>query len=49
MPKKTLSGTGERIRIDKSTGAGIVISALQVVEPGIEESAVAKGLDFGLL
>ena len=49
MPKKTLSGTGERIRIDKSTDAGIVISALEVVEPGISVvvvAAVANGIDL---
>ena len=43
MPKKTLSGTGERIRIDESADAGIVISALQVVEPGISVVVVAGG------
>ena len=46
MPKKTLSGTGERIRIDESADAGIVLSALEVVEPGISGSAVALVLDF---
>ena len=49
MPKKTLSGTGERIRIDEPADAGIVISALEVVEPGISGGAVAAGLDYGLL
>ena len=49
MPKKTLSGTGERIRIDESADAGIVLSALEVVEPGIRVVVVAGGSVYIIL
>ena len=41
VAQETLTRTCKGIRIDESAGDGIVISALQVVEPGFSEVAVA--------
>ena len=41
VTQETLTRRGEGVRIDETTDAGIVISALQVVEPGFSGGAVA--------
>ena len=46
MPQESLASAGKRIRTDESADAGIVISALEVVEPGISGGAVVLVLDF---
>jgi hypothetical protein len=49
MAKKTLPSRGYRIRIDESTDGGIVITALEVVEPGFSGIAVATVAFAGIL
>ena len=46
VTEESLPCGSKRIRIDESADAGIVISALEVVEPGISGGAVAVVLDF---
>ena len=41
VPQEALSGRSKGICVDKSADAGVVISALEVVEPGISGGAVA--------
>ena len=42
MPQEPLTSGSEGIRIDESVDGGVVISALQVVEPGFSGVAVAE-------
>ena len=44
-----MTGGSKRIRIDKTTGAGIVVTALEVVEPGFSGGAVAVVVFAGIL
>ena len=37
---ESLTGRSERIRIDEPAGAGIIITALEVVEPGFDSGAM---------
>ena len=49
MSQESLPRTSKAIRIDEPTDAGVVISALEVVEPGfcvVVVAAVADGVDF---
>ena len=41
VPKEALTGRSERIRIDESADGGIIVTALQVVEPGFSVVNVA--------
>ena len=49
VPQEALSGRSKRIRIDESADAGVVITALQVVEPGFSGGAVAVMVFAGIL
>ena len=41
VTQEALSGRSKGIRIDEPANAGIVISGLEIVEPGFSEVAVA--------
>ena len=49
MSDETLPGTDISICIDESTDGGIVITALQIVEPGFSGLAVAGMFYAGIL
>ena len=49
VTKETRSSACQRIRIDESAGAGVVVTALQVVEPGFSGAAVAVLVFAGIL
>ena len=49
MPQESLTSAGKGIRIDEPADAGIVISALKVVEPGFSGVAVAVLIFTGIL
>ena len=49
VPQEALSGRSKGICVDKSSDAGIVVTALQVVEPGFSGGAVAVLVFTGIL
>jgi hypothetical protein len=49
VSNKSLTSAGKGIRIDEPADAGIVISALEVVEPGFSGGAVAMLFFAGIL
>ena len=42
LPRGALTGGDECIRVDESTDFGIVISALEVIQPGLCGAGLAK-------
>ena len=49
VAKKTCSCTGQAVRSDESADGGIVVTALEVVEPGFSGGAVAVLIFTGIL
>ena len=49
MSQESLASACKRIRIDEPADGGIVVAALEVVEPGISGGAVAVVVFAGIL